>query len=120
MEEMKNSTPSETSADSSASAAPAASAPARPRGPRPERGGQRRNRFGPRPPKTCPFCTQKVKYIDYKTADQLRRYLTDHGKIKARRKIGTCAKHQRRLALAIKRARHVALLPFTTETSRGE
>jgi small subunit ribosomal protein S18 len=53
-------------------------------------------------------------------SDQLRRYLSDHGKIKARRKIGTCAKHQRRLATAIKRARHVALLPFRTETTRGE
>jgi small subunit ribosomal protein S18 len=120
MEEMKNSTPAETSGDSPAPAAPTAFTPARPRGPRPERSGQRRNRFGPRPPKTCPFCAQKVKYIDYKTADQLRRYLTDHGKIKARRKIGTCAKHQRRLALAIKRARHVALLPFTSESTRGE
>jgi small subunit ribosomal protein S18 len=61
-----------------------------------------------------------VKYIDYKQADQLRRYLTERGKIKARRKIGTCAKHQRRLSLAIKRARHVALLPFTSEQARGD
>jgi small subunit ribosomal protein S18 len=52
--------------------------------------------------------------------DQLRRYLTDHGKIKARRKVGTCAKHQRLLATAIKRARLVALLPFVTESTRGE
>jgi small subunit ribosomal protein S18 len=85
-------------------------------------GAQKRtSRFlGPRPARVCPFCTQKVKYIDYKLGDQLRRYLTDHGKIKARRKIGTCAKHQRRLALAIKRARHIALLPYTTESTRGE
>ena len=120
MEETKNPTPPGTSA-SSAPATP----PARPtrsegaRNPRPERNGQRRGRFGPRPPKVCPFCAQNVKYIDFKSGDQLRRYLTDHGKIKARRKIGTCAKHQRRLALAIKRARHVALLPFT-EAARGE
>ena len=121
MEEMKNSAPSETSSAPAAPSAPASPRPRfeGPRGPRPER-GQRRGRFGPRPPKVCPFCSQKVKYIDYKTADQLRRYLTDHGKIKARRKIGTCAKHQRRLALAIKRARHVALLPFTSESTRGE
>jgi small subunit ribosomal protein S18 len=125
MEETRETRPSETTNNGSvAPSAPSAPAPSRPRyegprGPRPER-GQRRGRFGPRPPKVCPFCSQKVKYIDYKTADQLRRYLTDHGKIKARRKIGTCAKHQRRLALAIKRARHVALLPFTTEASRGE
>jgi len=84
MEESKNPTTSE----SAASGAPSAPLPARPapmgdgpRGPRPERNGQRRGgRFsGPRPPKVCPFCSQKIKYIDYKSADQFRRYLTDHG-----------------------------------------
>ena len=65
--------------------------------------------------KVCPFCAQNVQYIDYKEADLLRRFLSDRGKIKARRKTGTCAKHQRRLAVAIKRARHLALLPFTGE-----
>ncbi len=90
------------------------------RGPRQGGGFRRNSRFsGPRPARVCPFCAQKVKYIDYKVGDQLRRYLTDHGKIKARRKVGTCAKHQRRLAIAIKRARHVALLPYTTESVRG-
>lgn len=86
------------------------------------RNGQRRGgRFGgPRPPRACPFCVQKIKAIDYKQADVLRRYLTDHGKIKPRRKVGTCARHQRMLAVAIKRARHVALLPFVTESMRGE
>src|SRR5512140_1173471 len=106
----------EPTTSSSQSAAPyrSPSGDNRPSGPRP--GGQRRGgRFsGPRPPRACPFCTQKTKSIDYKLADQLRRYLTDHGKIKARRKVGTCAKHQRLLATAIKRARHVALLPFVT------
>jgi small subunit ribosomal protein S18 len=125
MEETKNPTTPEAAAAPSAPAPRPAPRPASfdgPRGPRPERNGQQRrgSRFGPRPPKVCPFCSQKVKYIDYKAGDQLRRYLTDKGKIKARRKIGTCAKHQRRLALAIKRARHVALLPFTTESTRGE
>jgi small subunit ribosomal protein S18 len=88
----------------------------------PQRNGQRRGvRFGgPRAPRVCPFCAQKAKTIDYKQADLLRRYLTDHGKIKARRKVGTCAKHQRMLAVAIKRARHVALLPFVSESMRGE
>jgi small subunit ribosomal protein S18 len=108
--------------------APAAPAPARESapsggGPRRERseGGPRRGRYsGPRPPKTCPFCSAKVKFIDYKQGDQLRRYLTERGKIKARRKIGTCAKHQRRLALAIKRARHIALLPFTSSQARAD
>ncbi len=108
-----------TSPQPAASSRPAPFGDNRPSGPRP--GGQRRGgRFnGPRPPRACPFCTQKAKSIDYKLADQLRRYLTDHGKIKARRKVGTCAKHQRLLATAIKRARHVALLPFVTESTRG-
>lgn len=88
-----------------------------------QRNGQRRvgARFaGARAPRVCPFCAQKAKAIDYKQADLLRRFLTDHGKIKARRKVGTCAKHQRMLAVAIKRARHVALLPFVAESLRGE
>ena len=80
------------------------------------RGDQRpqgRGRFtGIRAPRVCPFCKEKIKHIDYKSVEHLRRYLTDRSKIKARRKIGTCAKHQRRLAIAIKRARHIALLPF--------
>ncbi len=62
---------------------------------------------------------EKVKEIDYKDADFLRRFLTDRGKIKARRKTGVCARHQRQLAVAIKRARHLALLPFTAEHVRG-
>ena len=83
-------------------------------------GPQRRGRFGIRTPRVCPFCKSKVKAIDYKQSDQLRRYVTERGKIKARRKIGTCARHQRRLSIAIKRARHLALLPFTTQHVRGE
>jgi small subunit ribosomal protein S18 len=62
---------------------------------------------------------EKIKEIDYKDADFLRRFLTDRGKIKARRKTGVCARHQRQLAVAIKRARHLALLPFTAEHVRG-
>lgn len=61
--------------------------------------------------KVCRFCTQKMK-IDYKDADSLRRYTTDRGKILPRRITGTCAKHQRRLALEIKRARALAMLPY--------
>jgi small subunit ribosomal protein S18 len=67
--------------------------------------------------KVCPFCVDHVEYIDYKQVDMLSRFLSDRGKIKARRKIGTCAKHQRRLAIAIKRARHLAMLPFTTSVA---
>ncbi len=79
----------------------------------------RGRRFIPRR-RVCPFCSDKIEDIDYKQADFLRRFLTDRGKIKARRKIGTCAKHQRRLALAIKRARHLALLPYTSEHIRSQ
>mgnify|MGYP000024875649 CR=1 FL=1 len=82
---------------------------------REERGGRRR--FAPRR-RVCTFCVEHTEYIDYKRVDTLRRYLSDRGKIKARRKTGVCAKHQRRLAIAIKRARHLALLPFTTEQMR--
>ena len=90
--------------------------------PRSKNGPARRpGRFqGPRPPRVCPFCAQKAKMIDYKNVELLRRYLTDHGKIRARRKVGTCARHQRVLAAAIKRARHVALLPYISEATRGE
>lgn len=64
--------------------------------------------------KVCKFCVQKLK-IDYKDADTLRRFITERGKILPRRITGTCAKHQRALALAIKRARIIALLPFVAD-----
>jgi small subunit ribosomal protein S18 len=64
--------------------------------------------------KVCKFCVQKLK-IDYKDADTLRRFITDRGKILPRRITGTCAKHQRSLAAAIKQARSIALLPFVAE-----
>jgi len=64
--------------------------------------------------KICRFCTQKLK-IDYKDADTLRRFITERGKIHPRRITGTCAKHQRALAAAIKQARMLALLPFVSE-----
>jgi small subunit ribosomal protein S18 len=62
--------------------------------------------------KICFFCRDKVVAIDYKDVAKLRPYITDRGKISPRRKSGTCARHQRMLAIAIKRARHLALLPF--------
>ena len=73
-----------------------------------------RRRYVPRR-KVCAFCLEKTKAIDYKDVSTLRRYVTNRGKIRSRRKTGTCNKHQRRLAVAIKRARHLALLPFTAE-----
>ncbi|MEP7286243.1 MAG: 30S ribosomal protein S18 [Chloroflexota bacterium] len=82
-------------------------------------GGPGGGRFGPRRNKICNFCSDKVKVIPYKDVDLLRRYLTDRGKIRPRRQTGTCAKHQRGLALAVKRARHLALLPFTADHLRG-
>lgn len=69
-------------------------------------------------PRTCPFCTDKEARIDYKDSGQLRRFLLDDGKIRPRRQTGACAKHQRELARAIKRARHLALLPFYGEVLR--
>ena len=65
--------------------------------------------------KVCSFCVDKVEEIDYKAANKLKRYITERGKIFPRRISGTCAKHQRQLTVAIKRARGVALLPFTCE-----
>ena len=81
---------------------------------RPEGG---RGRFAPIR-RVCQFCVEKTDVIDYKDVGILHRYITERGKIKGRRKSGTCAKHQRRLAIAIKRARHLALLPFTAEHLR--
>lgn len=63
--------------------------------------------------KVCAFCVEHVDIIDYKDPLKLRRYLSDRGRIEPRRKTGTCAKHQRRLTVALKRARHLALLPYT-------
>jgi small subunit ribosomal protein S18 len=60
----------------------------------------------------------KIDHIDYKDPGKLRRYITERGKIEPRRKTGTCAKHQRRLTVAIKRARQIALLPFTAGQAR--
>ena len=60
----------------------------------------------------CSFCVNKTEAIDYKDLEKLRGFITDRGKISPRRRTGTCAKHQRVLARAIKRARHLALLPY--------
>jgi small subunit ribosomal protein S18 len=81
---------------------------------RPRRGGPRRGarRRG------CEFCQRKTDVVDYKDVDLLKHYITERGKIDARRKVSTCAKHQRTVAQAVKRARHLALLPFTAEHMR--
>lgn len=65
--------------------------------------------------KICAFCVDGVRTIDYKQSEMLGRYVNEYGRIKPRRQTGTCAKHQRSLAVAVKRARHIALLPFVDE-----
>ncbi|MDR3561009.1 MAG: 30S ribosomal protein S18 [Negativicutes bacterium] len=65
--------------------------------------------------KVCSFCVDKVQAIDYKEVPRIRRFTTERGKILPRRISGNCAKHQRQLTLAVKRARNIALLPFTAE-----
>jgi small subunit ribosomal protein S18 len=63
----------------------------------------------------CNFCADKIEHIDYKEVPKLRRYITERGKILPRRITGNCAHHQRQLTVAIKRARTIALLPYTSE-----
>ena len=65
--------------------------------------------------KVCGFCVDKVENIDYKDIARLRRYMSERGKILPRRVTGTCARHQRELTVAIKRDRHLALLPYTAD-----
>jgi len=65
--------------------------------------------------KVCRFCADKTDYIDYKDVKLLQRYLNSFGKIEPRKRTGTCARHQRRLATQLKRARHIALLPFVVK-----
>ena len=72
------------------------------------RGGMRRK-------KVCQFCADKNKTIDYKDVDTLKKYVTERGKILPRRITGNCAKHQRALTVAIKRARHVAFMPYVQD-----
>jgi len=84
------------------------------RGPRRE--GGRGERFSRR--RVCNFCVDKMDLVDYKDVGRLRKYLSERGKIEPRRKTGTCAKHQRVLTTALKRARQLALLPYTAEHQR--
>ncbi|MDD6213491.1 MAG: 30S ribosomal protein S18 [Clostridiales bacterium] len=73
------------------------------------RGGVRRRK------KVCVFCGEENAVIDYKDTAKLRKYVSERGKILPRRITGTCAKHQRALTVAVKRARHVALMPYVTD-----
>jgi small subunit ribosomal protein S18 len=65
--------------------------------------------------KVCVFCADKNNIIDYKDVNKLRRYISERGKILPRRITGNCAKHQRALTVAVKRARHIALIPYVVE-----
>ena len=65
--------------------------------------------------KVCAFCVDKAEYIDYKDVAKLKRYMSERAKIVSRRVTGTCAHHQRQLTVAIKRARHLALLPYISD-----
>ena len=79
--------------------------------------GERRPRPRGRKPrrKVCSFCVDKVETIDYKDVARLRRFISERAKILPRRVTGTCARHQRELTIAIKRARQLALLPFVSD-----
>ena len=78
-----------------------------------ERNNGRPNRKGRR--KVCTFCVEKAEYIDYKDVNKLRKFTSERSTILPRRVTGTCAKHQRELTTAIKRARQIALLPYTSD-----
>lgn len=77
--------------------------------------GGNNKRRGKRRPKACFYCVDKIKSVDYKDFDRLRRYISERGKIVPRRVTGNCARHQRQLTVAIKRARFMALLPYSSE-----
>ena len=70
--------------------------------------------LGPIRRKSCYFCREKIEEIDYKNYNQLRRYISERGKIRSRRITGACRRHQRHVAVAVKRAREMALLPYVT------
>ncbi len=78
-------------------------------------GGGRRNGTSRRRPKFCYYCVEKQEHVDYKDVEKLRKYISERGKIIPRRVTGNCAKHQRLLTEAIKRARYMALLPYSLD-----
>lgn len=76
---------------------------------------QKRSFSGHSRKKVCQFCADKTVAVDYKDVETLRKYITERGKILPRRITGTCAKHQRALTVAVKRARHVAIMPYVQD-----
>jgi len=94
---------------------PPAGPPAREHREGPPSGGRRPKRQYFRKKKVCRFCIERVDFIDYKKVEMLQPFVQERGKVLPRRMTGTCSKHQRWLGEAIKRARNIALLPFSTE-----
>ena len=70
--------------------------------------------------KPCPYCRDKIEFVDYKDLDALRKFVSDRGKIRSRRITGACRRHQNQIATAVKRARELALLPYVTESAGGD
>ena len=83
---------------------------------RQQQGRKRPSMAGPIRKRGCYFCKEKVAEIDYKNANQLRRYISEKGKIRSRRITGACRRHQRQVAVAVKRAREMALLPYVSDS----
>ncbi len=113
-----------TTASTPAPTGTAAPAGERPR-PRPAAGGRPRDdddrprgRTGGRRRRVCIMCADHIKYVDYKNVSFLRRFVSDRARIETRRRTSACAKHQRAISTAIKRARHLALLPYTPDHIR--
>ena len=109
--------PSRSTVDGAGAAPSAGYAAHRPSTRARREGGRERGGYGGRR-RVCGFCVDNVQHIDYKDTTRLRRFLSERGKIEPRRKTGTCAKHQRWLTTALKRARELALLPYTAEHVR--
>ncbi len=116
---MENEAPQETEQEEpQAEARPAAAAREAPVAPPSSEAQERPRRRGRFRRRVCAMCENKISFVDYKDFNFLRRFISDRGRIESRRKSGTCAKHQRALAQAIKRARHLALLPYTADHIR--
>jgi small subunit ribosomal protein S18 len=84
---------------------------------RPTRRREKRGGGGSGRRKPCPFCRDKIEFVDYKDIGTLRKFISDRGKIRSRRISGACRRHQNQIATAVKRARELALLPYVSEST---
>jgi small subunit ribosomal protein S18 len=87
---------------------------------RPTRRREKRGGPGGGRRKSCPYCRDKVEFVDYKDIATLRKFISDRGKIRSRRITGACRRHQNQIATAVKRARELALLPYVNEGGRDD